>query len=990
MNGKRTVALIILVLGSVIAGLGQTTSLTYQGNLTSAGSPANGSFDFEFALFDSQSGGSQLGPTLIRTGVDVSSGIFSVQLDFGSQFPGANRFLEIRVRSAGGGALTVLSPRQPFTSAPYAIRSLSSANAVTAQTATNSQNATNATTAATAGTFTGNLAGDVIGTQVSTTVAKLQGRNLANTPPTNGQVIKYNSTNSRWEPAADEAGAGGGGTITGVAAGTGLTGGGASGNVSLGIANGGVGTPQLADGSVTDPKIVSVSGNKVTGTVANAANAAAATTSLTAASFTGPLSGDVTGTQAATSVTKLQGRNVANSIPANGQVLKFNSTENRWEPAVDETGSSSGGTITGVTAGTGLTGGGATGNVGLGIANGGVSTSQLADGSVTDPKIGTISGSKVTGTVANAANAAAAATSLTASSFTGPLLGDVTGTQAATSVTKLQGRNVANSIPANGQVLKFNSTENRWEPAVDETGSSSGGTITGVTAGTGLTGGGATGNVGLGIANGGVGTAQLADGSVTDAKIVAVSGGKVTGTVSNAASAASAINSLQLGGVAANQFVLTGDSRLSDPRQPLSGSSNYIQNQSGASQVSSNFNISGTGKASIFDAASQFYIGGGPALSFGTGIENLHVGGASPSSTGAGLTFVGRFAGFSNTSGANNSFIGSQAGRNTTTGNGNAFVGQAAGLNNTSGGTNTFIGVSSGNGNTGGHSNTFVGSSGGNTNTTGSNNTTVGAGANVAFSNLSYATSIGAGSTVVDNNSVVLGRSADTVRVPGILSGNNISGAFITGTRLGAGTGSPTSPVHAVGEIFSDGGQAGFSFSDRGTPASKWQLWSNGFLARLSIGGSDKLAVDVTGKLSIGNLDSATSTHVCWNSGSGYFAFCSSSRRYKNDIWDYAPGLEIVSKLRPVSFAWKSDHRRELGFIAEEVADIEPYLAFKNKEGEIEGVNYDKITTVLVNAVNEQQSQIEQQKKTIDNLEKTVQSLKAALCVSRPDLKICK
>ena len=76
--------------------LAQTTSFTYQGRLTDGGTPANVNYDLQFALWDSVSGGLQIGSTLTRTSVSVSGGIFTVQLDFGvGAFLGADRFLEI-------------------------------------------------------------------------------------------------------------------------------------------------------------------------------------------------------------------------------------------------------------------------------------------------------------------------------------------------------------------------------------------------------------------------------------------------------------------------------------------------------------------------------------------------------------------------------------------------------------------------------------------------------------------------------------------------------------------------------------------------------------------------------------------------------------------------------------------------------------------------------------------------------------------------------
>jgi hypothetical protein len=101
----------------------QMTAFTYQGSLKDGASPANGNYDFEFALFDSLSGGNQAGATLPKNGVAVANGIFSVKLDFGMAFPGANRFLEIRVKFAGQPTLTPLTPRQAINSSPYAVTS---------------------------------------------------------------------------------------------------------------------------------------------------------------------------------------------------------------------------------------------------------------------------------------------------------------------------------------------------------------------------------------------------------------------------------------------------------------------------------------------------------------------------------------------------------------------------------------------------------------------------------------------------------------------------------------------------------------------------------------------------------------------------------------------------------------------------------------------------------------------------------------------------
>lgn len=109
---------------------GQTplgTAWTYQGQLKNGGNPANGPYDMHFRLYDAPTGGTQLGPIICYNNLSVADGLFTATLDFGDQFSGQERFLEIAVRVDAGqncantSGFTILSPRQKLTAAPNAL-----------------------------------------------------------------------------------------------------------------------------------------------------------------------------------------------------------------------------------------------------------------------------------------------------------------------------------------------------------------------------------------------------------------------------------------------------------------------------------------------------------------------------------------------------------------------------------------------------------------------------------------------------------------------------------------------------------------------------------------------------------------------------------------------------------------------------------------------------------------------------------------------------
>jgi hypothetical protein len=107
---------------------------------------------------------------------------------------------------------------------------------------------------------------------------------------------------------------------------------------------------------------------------------------------------------------------------------------------------------------------------------------------------------------------------------------------------------------------------------------------------------------------------------------------------------------------------------------------------------------------------------------------------------------------------------------------------------------------------------------------------------------------------------------------------------------------------------------------------------------------------------------------------------CSSSIRYKEEVRGFTPGLQLASRLRPVSFRWKGGSRSpDFGLVAEEVAQVEPLLVTRNGKGEIEGVKYDRIGVVLLNAVREQQAQIKTQQQQLRAKDERIANLAARL-----------
>jgi len=183
------------------------------------------------------------------------------------------------------------------------------------------------------------------------------------------------------------------------------------------------------------------------------------------------------------------------------------------------------------------------------------------------------------------------------------------------------------------------------------------------------------------------------------------------------------------------------------------------------------------------------------------------------------------------------------------------------------------------------------------------------------------------------------------------------------------------------GTVASFGGNGSFQVDSGSNPGGRFYNTEDGKVGiNLDFNGSpDRLAVNGTVSLF---LASGGLTQICMNGGN-QLSTCSSSLRYKTNIATWPTGLSLISRLRPVTFDWKKGGDHDLGLIAEEVAKVEPLLVTHNDKGEIEGVKYDRLAVVLLNAVKEQQHLIEQQQHQIE-------ALKNLVCSSHREAQVCK
>lgn len=392
----------------------------------------------------------------------------------------------------------------------------------------------------------------------------------------------------------------------------------------------------------------------------------------------------------------------------------------------------------------------------------------------------------------------------------------------------------------------------------------------------------------------------------------------------------------------------------------LATANTFTGNQTVNGNLSATGVVTGSGfqiGSNLFDYGS--YGNGNAFLGFSgnsttTGLNNTGAGYGSLSlnSTGYSNTANGSYALAVNTAGYSNTASGYFALYANGTGCCNTAMGQQALASNSAGG-NTAVGYQAlvSNGDAG--ANTAVGYQALLSNTVGSGNTAMGSQA--LYSNV--------GASEVGLYNVAVGEQALYSNIYG--TGNTALGTFALDS--------------ATGDYFTCVGYECSASDDARSNATA-------IGAHAVVEQSNSVVLGGTGqwKVNVGIGTTKPSSILTIGRGSGHPISDSwetySSRRWKTNIKTLPHALAKVEQLRGVSYDLKDTGKHEVGVIAEEVGAVVPeVVTWENDGKDARGVDYGRLTALLIEATKEQQKLIEEQRQDIVRLKSQLRTVQASL-----------
>jgi hypothetical protein len=333
--------------------------------------------------------------------------------------------------------------------------------------------------------------------------------------------------------------------------------------------------------------------------------------------------------------------------------------------------------------------------------------------------------------------------------------------------------------------------------------------------------------------------------------------------------------------------------------------------------------------------------------------------------------FLGSRSGYSNKGDAN-VFIGNYAGFNNLGANYNVYLGNNAGTSSTTGDMNVMLGSDAGYYTTTGYSNTFVGNMAGNSNLTGNYNIFMGHYAGI-YATSNYNTSLGSysGRLLTDDFNTIIGYQAGYTTAHG--RGNaffgHMAGYNITtgdyNTAIGPVAG-PNATSTGSGNIFI-GHWAGYYE----TGSDKLYIDNSGNFSTAALIYGDFYNSQLRFNAYVGVNSAPSTTYRFYVAGSAYSTvgfYVPSDLRLKQNIksMDGDGVIEKVKDINVIKYNYAKsvakgsdpDDQKYIGVVAQEIEKAFPEAVRTDEKG-YKAVNISALTSILFQAIKDQQKQID-------------------------------
>tara|TARA_Y100001963_G_scaffold158329_1_gene257563 strand:+ start:1128 stop:3335 length:2208 start_codon:yes stop_codon:yes gene_type:complete len=241
-------------------------------------------------------------------------------------------------------------------------------------------------------------------------------------------------------------------------------------------------------------------------------------------------------------------------------------------------------------------------------------------------------------------------------------------------------------------------------------------------------------------------------------------------------------------------------------------------------------------------------------------------------------------------------------------------------------------------------------------------------GGNVNFGSQSDDSVIFGGSIALGGNAIANSQGEATITLDVDQNASIAAGLTVTsGLTVGGGYGSSGVSVSAAGAISADGALtigadgAGVNFKAFGGAANEHMTYDAGNHVLTFVNGSGATMLNLGGDATTEYaLDVANgSDNINKVRAAAFVTY--SDESLKSDVATMNTALDTVMSLNGVEFTWNDSGERDFGFIAQEVQNVLPRAVHTAADG-VQGVDYSRLTSVLVEAVKAQQVQIEELK----------------------------